>query len=48
MDEELLCTAAPGKINLYLKVTGRRENGYHELESLFLPLSDPADDITDN
>ena len=45
MDDTLLCTSAPGKINLYLKVTGRRENGYHELESLFLPLTSPADDI---
>jgi 4-diphosphocytidyl-2-C-methyl-D-erythritol kinase len=25
---------APAKINLYLHVTGRRENGYHELDSL--------------
>ena len=45
MDDALLYAAAPGKINLYLKVTGRRENGYHELESLFLPLSCPADDV---
>ena len=45
MDDALLYAAAPGKINLYLKVTGRRENGYHELESLFLPLACPADDV---
>ncbi len=45
MTENLLCAAAPGKINLFLKITGRRSNGYHELESLFLPLADPADDI---
>lgn len=25
---------APGKINLYLRVTGRRDDGYHELDSL--------------
>ena len=25
---------APAKINLYLKVLGRREDGYHEIESL--------------
>jgi 4-diphosphocytidyl-2-C-methyl-D-erythritol kinase len=30
---------APAKINLYLRVTGRRPDGYHELDSLMLPLS---------
>ncbi len=25
---------APAKINLYLKVLGKREDGYHEIESL--------------
>jgi len=30
---------APAKINLGLSVTGRLENGYHTLESLFVPLS---------
>ena len=29
---------APAKINLGLSVTGRLENGYHTLESLFVPL----------
>ena len=27
-------TFAPAKINLYLHITGRRDNGYHELDSL--------------
>ncbi len=36
----------PSKINLYLRVTGRRENGYHELETLFYPLSAPCDTVT--
>jgi 4-diphosphocytidyl-2-C-methyl-D-erythritol kinase len=31
--------AAPAKINLFLAVTGRRPDGYHELESLFCPLT---------
>lgn len=31
------------KVNLSLKVTGRREDGYHTLESLFWPLSSPCD-----
>jgi 4-diphosphocytidyl-2-C-methyl-D-erythritol kinase len=35
---------APGKINLGLRVVGRRADGYHELTSLFAPL-DLADDV---
>lgn len=35
---------APAKINLGLRITGRRPDGYHELASLFLPL-DLADEI---
>lgn len=35
---------APAKINLFLHITGKRKNGYHELESLMVPLQ-LADDI---
>lgn len=35
---------ACAKINLFLRVTGRRGDGYHELDSIFLPLA-LADDI---
>jgi 4-diphosphocytidyl-2-C-methyl-D-erythritol kinase len=31
--------STPAKINLFLRVTGRRSDGYHELDSLFLPVS---------
>ena len=31
------------KVNLGLRITGVRENGYHELDSLFWPLSRPCD-----
>lgn len=41
-----ICRDTPAKINLYLKVTKRRDDGYHELKSLFLPLAKPGDRIT--
>ena len=31
--------AAPAKINLYLHITGRRTDGFHELETLMVPIS---------
>jgi 4-diphosphocytidyl-2-C-methyl-D-erythritol kinase len=39
-----LAVAAPAKLNLFLHVTGRRRDGYHEIESLFA-LIDLADTI---
>jgi 4-diphosphocytidyl-2-C-methyl-D-erythritol kinase len=35
---KMLAERAPAKINLYLRVTGRRADGYHELDSIFLPI----------
>ena len=40
-----LTVAAPAKVNLFLHVTGRRADGYHTLESLFV-LTDLADSVT--
>ena len=37
---------AVAKVNLYLKVLRRREDGFHELRTLFVPLSEPADEVT--
>lgn len=31
------------KINLYLRITGKREDGYHDLDTIFLPLDTPYD-----
>jgi 4-diphosphocytidyl-2-C-methyl-D-erythritol kinase len=36
---KLLAERACAKINLYLRVTGRRADGYHELDSIFVPIS---------
>ncbi len=40
------CTLfAPCKVNLFLNITSRRSDGYHELESLFMPLPVPCDTL---
>jgi len=39
LEEKTLEIAAPAKLNLYLEVLGRREDGYHELESVFHAVS---------
>ena len=32
-------TEAPAKLNLFLRITGKRATGYHEIESLFVPVA---------
>ena len=36
---------APAKLNLFLHITGRREDGYHELQTVF-QFIDLADELT--
>jgi 4-diphosphocytidyl-2-C-methyl-D-erythritol kinase len=45
MSSELKSVAAPAKINLSLRVQHRRADGYHELETMMVPL-DLADQLT--
>jgi len=41
----LISSSAPAKLNLYLHITGRREDGYHELDSL-IAFAEPCDWVT--
>lgn len=43
---DVLSIAAGCKINLFLRVTGRRSDGYHTLETLFWPLEGLSDVLT--
>ena len=36
---------APAKVNLHLSILGRRPDGYHDLESLFMPVPGLADSL---
>ena len=38
--------SCPGKANLFLDVSGKRMDGYHLIDSLFIPVQDIADALT--
>ncbi len=38
-------TTAKAKINLFLRVVRKRKDGYHEIETIFLPLDNPSDTV---
>ena len=42
----VLTALSPAKINLFLHVAGKRENGYHNLQSVFVKLAGLYDKIT--
>ena len=39
MAEKIFRASAPAKVNLSLRVVGRREDGFHELETRMVPIS---------
>jgi 4-diphosphocytidyl-2-C-methyl-D-erythritol kinase len=42
----LLTRKAPAKINLSLRITGRRDDGFHEIDTLMVPLHGLSDVLT--
>jgi len=45
MSNTIIRRDSPSKINLFLKITGKLPNGYHEIDTVFLPLDNPGDEI---
>ncbi len=45
MSRQTITRLAPAKLNLFLHITGRREDGYHELQTLF-QLLDYGDELS--
>ncbi|WP_034602737.1 4-(cytidine 5'-diphospho)-2-C-methyl-D-erythritol kinase [Maridesulfovibrio frigidus] len=45
MNKTATILTAPAKVNLYLKIVGKRADGYHELDTLFHPFPALADTL---
>jgi 4-diphosphocytidyl-2-C-methyl-D-erythritol kinase len=43
MREESIILNAGCKVNLFLRIRGKRDDGYHEINTLFYPLPEPCD-----
>ena len=37
---------APAKLNLWLRVHGKREDGFHEIETLMVPIATVKDELS--
>ena len=48
MNQAILSLETPSKINIFLSIKGKMPNGYHEIETVFLPLHNVFDKITIN
>ena len=46
MNRTVLSIKTPSKINIFLNIKDKMANGYHEIETIFLPLYDIFDKIT--
>ncbi len=44
--DPIITLKAPAKLNLNLRITGLREDGYHELDTLFFCLEEPFDTLS--
>lgn len=45
MNKNAAILTAPAKVNLYLRIVRKREDGYHELDTLFMPFPALADTL---
>jgi 4-diphosphocytidyl-2-C-methyl-D-erythritol kinase len=41
-----LAAPSPAKINLFLNIVGQRADGYHDIDTVFLPLDAPSDTVS--
>jgi 4-diphosphocytidyl-2-C-methyl-D-erythritol kinase len=46
VDTMQLTVECPAKINIFLQITGKRSDGYHNIDTVFLPVPDISDKLT--